>query len=214
MIPIRSSISLAAAALVVACGDRSPRSVDEVELARFEGTEVDSTVIQSAALATARQTADELARDLGGLVMRTLQDEGPVAAVEVCSGVAQQRTAEHAAQGVYVRRVSERLRNADNAPDAAEAAELQRLAQLHAEGGLPPEVVRRVRRGGEEVLHYMRPIVLAPACVTCHGTPEQIPAEVSSLLRERYPDDEAVGYQAGDLRGAVSVRVDLSGSRE
>src|SRR5690606_35854038 len=127
-------ISLAFVALIVACGDGSAPSVEEVEVARFEGTAVDSASIPSAALATARQTADGLARELGGLVMRTLQEEGPVATVEVCSGVAQQRTAEHAAQGVYVRRVSERLRNPDNAPDAAESAELRRLAQLHAEG--------------------------------------------------------------------------------
>jgi hypothetical protein len=31
--------------------------------------------------------------------------------------------------------------------------------------------------------------------------------DVRSLLAERYPEDRATGYAAGDFRGMVSVRV-------
>ena len=30
--------------------------------------------------------------------------------------------------------------------------------------------------------------------------------EVKALLKERYPHDQAKGYKAGDLRGAVSIK--------
>jgi len=44
---------------------------------------------------------------------------------------------------------------------------------------------------------------LQPMCVACHGGPEQISPEVKSKLSELYPNDKAVNYQPGQLRGAV-----------
>ena len=159
--------------------------------------------------------AEECGGELGDAVRScsnpatTLQSEGPAATVRVCSDIAQERTAAFATDGVYVRRVSERLRNPRNAPDAAEAIELQRLQVLTAEGRLPPEVVRIVRTGEERSLHLLRPIRIQPPCLTCHGQEESIPPDVRQILAERYPDDRAVGYETGDLRGAISVRVPL-----
>ncbi|WP_234697375.1 c-type heme family protein [Candidatus Kryptonium thompsonii] len=34
--------------------------------------------------------------------------------------------------------------------------------------------------------------------------------EIKEFLKEKYPDDKAVGYQAGDFRGAVSIKIKLS----
>jgi len=195
---------------IVGCGEREdPVAGQEEQLARYEGGEIDGADLPSVALATARRTADELTGDLGGMVMTALRERGPVAAVEICSGVAQERTAAHATVGVYVRRVTDRLRNPLNAPDAGEAMELERMARLHVDGSLPEEIVRIVRSGEGDALHYLRPILIAPPCLTCHGTPEEIDPEVRAILGERYPADAATGYRVGDLRGAVSVRVDL-----
>jgi hypothetical protein len=57
-------------------------------------------------------------------------------------------------------------------------------------------------QGGKE-LHFAKPIVLQSACFACHGNPEQISPEVKSKLSELYPNDKAINYQAGQLRGAV-----------
>ena len=38
---------------------------------------------------------------------------------------------------------------------------------------------------------------------------EKIDPQVQSILRERYPLDQATGFRPGDLRGAISVRVPL-----
>jgi len=176
---------------------------------RFEGDEIESGAVPAEALDRARATADNLTRDLAGLVLSTMEAQGPIAAMEICSGVAQERTESHSLDGVLVRRVSQRLRNPRNAPDEAEARELDRLALLAGEGRLPTEIVRLVRSGNERTLHYLRPITVAPPCLTCHGTEEQIDPGVAALLRERYPADAATGYSLGDLRGAVSVRVPL-----
>ena len=36
---------------------------------------------------------------------------------------------------------------------------------------------------------------------------ENIPAEIKTILAEGYPDDRATGSPAGDVRGAISVRI-------
>jgi hypothetical protein len=56
---------------------------------------------------------------------------------------------------------------------------------------------------GSKEFHFAKPIVLQPMCVACHGGPEQISPEVKSKLSELYPNDKAVNYQPGQLRGAV-----------
>jgi hypothetical protein len=186
----------------------APGAAGAVEEARWEGEEVEGAAIPSDALA--RAAADDLARDLAGMVMTTMQERGPVAAVEVCSGVAQERTEAHAREGVRVRRVADRLRNPLNRPEPDEARELERMVTLAGEGRLPSEIVRVVRSGEERSLHYMRPIVIGQLCVMCHGPVEAIDPAVRRIVAERYPQDAATGYAVGDVRGAVSVRVDLA----
>jgi hypothetical protein len=183
----------------------------EVEVVRVEGAGPDTLRLPRAELERARQTATALGQDLAGLVFATLQREGAPAAVRVCSEIAQERTAAHGGEGVYVRRVSDRLRNPLNAPDVAERRELERMHELAAAGSLPSEIVRVVDRGGERSLHLLRPIRIQPPCLACHGEPQGIAPEVRRILAERYPDDRAVGYAAGQLRGAISVRVPVRG---
>jgi hypothetical protein len=45
------------------------------------------------------------------------------------------------------------------------------------------------------------PIKLAAACLACHGPPERLDPGVRRKLQEMYPEDQAVGFQEGDLRG-------------
>jgi hypothetical protein len=158
--------TLCCAASLVGCaaGEDTPRP--ETEAGRAPAP-ADS--VPAAALALARTVADNLAQDLGGLLMTTLAERGPVAAVAVGADTAQDRTAAHSSGGIYVRRVSDRLRNPLNTPDSAERRDLERLAALHRERRLPPEIAYLDRSGDAPVLHYLRPIVVAPACLTCHG---------------------------------------------
>jgi hypothetical protein len=211
-IPLRV---LLAVALAAGCQQQEPTPavIEEVEELRAEGPGPDTLALPRAELEQARRTATALGQDLAGLVFATMQAEGPAAAVRVCSEVAQERTAAHAAEGVYVRRVSDRLRNPHNRPDDAEERELERMRTLDAAGELPPEIVRVVRRGAERSLHLLRPIRVQPGCLACHGDAGDIAPEVRQILADRYPEDRAVGYAAGDLRGAISVRVPVGEGR-
>ena len=66
-----------------------------------------------------------------------------------------------------------------------------------------------VKEGGQENLRYMKPLVVQPVCIACHGPKENIPAEVKAILEQRYPSDRATGFLVGDVRGAISVKITL-----
>lgn len=170
---------------------------------------VPSGAVDPEALERARAAGKALAGELMKTLGRELTRSGPAEAVEVCSEVAQDIAASHSTGGLTVRRVSRKVRNPADRPDAWEREQLERLARLHARGELPEEVAVVRSRDASRTLRYLKPIVLGEMCLTCHGNPEQIPAEVQEILKERYPHDEAVGYEAGELRGAVSVQVEL-----
>ena len=159
------------------------------------------------ALALARQVADTMTADLRARIFAELQRAGPAAAMAVCADSAQAVTARYARAGVLVRRVSDRYRNPANRPDAYESDWLERLDSLRAAGALPVEVVDTVVDDRGRALRYLRPVLVAEPCLACHGDRAAMQPAVLSLLDARYPEDHATGYRAGELRGAVSVRV-------
>jgi hypothetical protein len=204
-----AGVPLLVAGFLGGCQRETASNGEEVEELRVEGATADTLLLPRAELQRAREAATALGQDLAGLVFTTLEAEGTPAAVRVCSEIAQERTAAHGRDGVSVRRVSDRLRNERNEPDAAERRELERMQALEADGRQAVEIVRLVRSNAERQLHLMRPIRIQPGCLACHGAPDELDPEVSRILAERYPYDRAVGYTTGQLRGAVSVRVPL-----
>jgi hypothetical protein len=49
----------------------------------------------------------------------------------------------------------------------------------------------------------MKAIPTAQLCLACHG--ENIDSITRTRLEKLYPDDQARGYKAGDIRGAFSI---------
>lgn len=166
------------------------------------------TVAPPEAIARARAVANGLGQDLQKRLFAALDSGGPSGAVAFCADSAQALSARHASEGVYLRRVSLRVRNPDNRPDAREEARLRLLDSLHRAKTLPGEVVMTARMpDGARIVEYMRPIMVQERCLACHGDPDKLAPGVREILAERYPDDQATGYKAGDLRGMISVRV-------
>ena len=164
----------------------------------------------SASIALARAAADSLGSELMGLLRQAMDRGGPALAIQFCADSAQARTLRHWKKGLYIRRVSERVRNADDTPDAIERGLLQRLAGLKRDGRMPAEIIEVMRAAdGTYELQYMRPILMQARCLPCHGDPGSLDPAVHAVLARRYPEDRATGYGVGDLRGAVSVRVPL-----
>lgn len=125
--------------------------------------------------------------------------DGPVAAVDACRLRAPALAEAVTPDGVRVGRGSHRLRNPDNAaPDWVEPI----LARYLAE---PSDREPATVPLGEGRAGYVEPIVLGPLCETCHG--DAIAPELAARIASRYPEDRAVGFRTGDLRGVFWVEM-------
>jgi hypothetical protein len=185
--------------LLVACGGAQEGDAPAPE------PDPEDSEISPEALASAREVADALGSELVTTLVKELAAGGPAQAINVCREMAPEIAAKHSTDGVQVRRVSLKYRNPADAPDDFEAAKLEELEAAHANGELPEEVVEI---DGQGRMRYLRPIVVKTPCLKCHGDAASIDPAVREILDEHYPDDLAVGYQAGDLRGAISIVVD------
>ena len=107
-----------------------------------------------------------------------------------------------------VKRTSQKLRNPANAPDDAEKLALAHVEKEIAAGRLPKVLVQRIHQpGGKPEWRVYRPVGVAPQCVTCHGPRESLDPGLAARLAEKYPEDQATGYAAGQWRGLIRVSV-------
>jgi cytochrome c peroxidase len=134
---------------------------------------------------------DELFKQLSTRLIAAMSNGGPAAAIEVCSREAPKIAAavgkEH---GVTIGRTSFRLRNPKNAPPEWTKPLIDKRNEQAEFVSLPD--------GGTGAL---LPIKLKTQCLACHGPTEQIADDVMAKLTELYPDDQATGFNDGDLRG-------------
>lgn len=160
----------------------------------------------AAATARAEAAAHSLSSALLGELTRALQEGDAASAVEVCGAVAQSITMRNGGEdGFTIRRTALRLRNPLNAPAGYERAVLEAWAA----SADPQDWSEVVATDGGHELRWMRPIRLMPMCAQCHGSDAEIQPATRDALRALYPDDAAVGFAPGDLRGAISVRAPL-----
>lgn len=158
---------------------------------------------------TGEAVAGALARRLTSVLQETMAKEGPVAAIAVCNLQALPLTAEVARAHPEVRglrRVGVRTRNPANAPDEMDRRALAALMASWKGAESAKGIVMSDRTPeGLERTRYYRPLPTAPACLVCHGPSASIASPVAEALRKLYPRDEATGFGAGDLRGAIVV---------
>lgn len=163
------------------------------------------------AVAEARQVAAKFQAELLARLNAALGAGGPAGAVEVCRTQAPQIAERLSAEsGWRVARVGTRVRNrATGTPDAWERVQLEEFAARLARGEPPAALttyeVVPAKSGPGRVERYAQAIVTGPLCLTCHGDPASQPADLRAALRRAYPEDAAVGYRLGELRGAFSL---------
>jgi len=67
------------------------------------------------------------------------------------------------------------------------------------------EVKPKLVRATNGAWVFYRPIITGPVCLTCHGQANQLMPEVKTALAALYPNDKAIGFAAGELRGVWRV---------
>lgn len=149
-----------------------------------------------------RAITQAFGRELIQALTSALETGGPTHAIRVCEQLAPQiATRLSAEHGATVSRTSLKVRRASNAPEPWQQTVLENFERRVAdEDAATLEHFKSTTDGGAR---YMKAIVTQPLCVVCHG--EAISPDVRRALDQRYPNDMATGFRAGDLRGAFSV---------
>ena len=150
----------------------------------------------------AREAMRELQTGLVQALTGELNEGGPASAVHVCRDEAQSITARVAEEkGIALGRTSHRLRNPVNAP-----RDWARPFVEDGAGKKTSEVEEQLVDVGDRV-GVLKPINTVGLCTNCHGQPDEIAPDVKAALADTYPDDRAVGFSVGDLRGWMWAEV-------
>lgn len=170
------------------------------------GTATVSSVVEAGREQTlAKKAVHQLNQGLRKKLTETVQKEGAAGAIDVCAKDAPEIIARIERElGVTVKRSSLKLRNPGNAPDAAEADLLKALAASELAGEELPEGIATFPNDSHR---FYKVIKVERSCLQCHGQPSAMQEAVREVLTATYPEDKAVGYEEGEIRGIISVTV-------
>ena len=155
----------------------------------------------------ARETATTIGDRLRAELSAAVKADGPVNSISFCQTISPELTTNAFDDfGFEASRVGTRLRNPENAPDEWESKILTQFQEQIAAGNDPSKLEHYevlTTAEGEKLFRFMKPIVMGEMCLTCHGT--DIKQDVKAEIARYYPDDKAVGFKVGELRGAFSL---------
>ena len=147
--------------------------------------------------------AKQLQQRLGKVLMSTIQSEGHIAAIAVCNEQAPQiASAVSEELGLEVSRTAVKVRNPNNSPSAEQKRILEDFEHLWSKNKENPPTATYTDDDGGKV--WMKAIVMQPQCSACHGS--SVEPELQQAINERYPNDQATGFEVGNIRGAFVVK--------
>lgn len=161
------------------------------------------------------QEAKKITKAFGGALKKELKTAmkagGPINALDVCNTKATPIANDAAKEfNATISRVSLKNRNPDNVPNDWQKAVLEDFDARAAKG----ESVKKmgfseiVEHDGKKQLRFMKALPTGGVCLECHGS--SIEADVLAKITELYPEDNAIGYEKGQVRGAVVILKDMN----
>ncbi|MCW7504312.1 MULTISPECIES: DUF3365 domain-containing protein [Leptospira] len=148
------------------------------------------------------QITNEAKSNLQKKLSTALSEGGTTSAIPFCKQNALGFTANMGkANHVILKRVTDRPRNVNNLLSPEEVLVFKEIQKQKSSEGVFPS---RVVSSHENVKVYV-PIPLMGQCVACHGKKEEMSTETKTTLNKLYPNDLAINYQVGDLRGLFVV---------
>ena len=148
-------------------------------------------------LEKAKEAKSVLAKKVMG-DLKSAMDAGSLSeAIGVCRDVAPQAAQQVGMDmGVAIGRTSHRVRNPENRPP-------QWAQGLVADVAATPQILT----APDGRMGVLIPIKTAGVCTRCHGPEDSLDAQAAATILEHYPDDEATGFEEGDVRGWFWVEV-------
>ena len=167
------------------------------------------TAVPVSAADTAQQVAgkavSQLTQEMRKKLTESIMKNGPAGAIDVCAKEAPQIVSRIERElEVSIKRTSLNVRNPRNAPDQEEKELLKKLELSHKAGGTLPTGVTSFP---DNHRRFYKTIAMEQVCLKCHGDITTMSDQVRKAIAASYPDDKAIGYKEGDLRGIISVTV-------
>jgi len=143
---------------------------------------------------------------LGKNLMAAIKAGGTANALTFCNVRALPLTDSTAiALDAKIKRVSDKNRNSVNAANKSELAYIHQAKHEVINFGSAKPVLQEINN--EMVGYY--PIITNALCIKCHGDPQNdIDDKTWSLIKDKYPNDKAVGYLPNELRGMWVITMD------
>lgn len=149
----------------------------------------------------ANQKIKVFATQLKSALVGAIQTDGLQKAVKVCEEQAPQIAQSLSTNGWTIARTSLKTRNENSQADDWEAATLQNFEQQHAAGADISTLSMSKLNDAE--FRYMKAIPTGQVCLACHGS--SVDPALQTSINALYPNDMAVGYALGDIRGAFTL---------
>ncbi len=147
---------------------------------------------------------------LGSVLIPTVAQESTIAALKFCNISAIPLTDSMSVdQERRIYRVSDKPRNPGN---LANEVEMEYISSVKGKLILGETVTPAVHALGDRVIGYY-PIVTNQFCLQCHGNVgQEINEETFTVIQQLYPEDKAIGYGEGEIRGIFVV--EMKGKKE
>ncbi|MCG7644469.1 DUF3365 domain-containing protein [Alteromonas sp. Cnat3-28] len=156
----------------------------------------------------ARLHAKALGGALKSRLQQAIQSGGLEAGVNECQITAAPIALALSQNGWEVGRTALKVRNPNNAADQWEREQLAWFSQLLTKAKQdnlahkrPLETYQYDSESGK--FRYMMAIEQGQVCMACHGA--NVAPSVKQSILKHYPNDQATGFELGDLRGAFTI---------
>ncbi|MFD0760618.1 DUF3365 domain-containing protein [Lutibacter aestuarii] len=151
-----------------------------------------------------KEIAQASFKELSGKLMEQMQLGGIEKAIPFCNIEALPLTKEMSEKyNVEIKRTSNKLRNSRNRATDRELEVIQIFEKLMTENERLSPIVELNNNSQK---HFYAPIIIKANCLVCHGkVKETVTIKTDSIIKSLYPNDEAIGYNEGDLRGIWSI---------
>lgn len=155
-----------------------------------------------------KATMQAFGKTLKGELQAAMKEGGPMAAVQVCNERAPEIAADMSAESGYT------LRRTSLKPRATEPTDWERAVledfEARKAGGTPVAEIAWhdvTKVDGEKQLRFMKAIGTEGVCLSCHG--QNVDPKIKAEIDRLYPNDQAIGFEEGDIRGAFSITAAL-----
>ncbi len=178
----------------------------EEEISNREIKRVTAVQILEQALKQGDIISKNSQKAIGGKLKMAIQQGGVVSAIGFCNAsVSSIVDSLKSNFNADIKRTSLKLRNPNNAPNNKEKQLLEAYQYSFDKKSPIKESTQELDDG---TILYTKPIFIKPLCLNCHGkSGETLNQNTYTKIKELYPNDSAINYNTGDLRGMWSIKL-------